>query len=109
MPPGTYQRRQASGGAHCLSATRMTFDRNADADHTRLGGCVFACECSDVLCWNACNLCHHFGWISFNSVPQFIEAERVVLDIVAVDEILLGDHVHHPEGKSRVCTRTNRN
>src|SRR5215471_17282655 len=109
MPPGTYQRRQASGGAHRLSATRVTFDCNADANNTRLGSRVLACQCSDVLRWNAGNLCHHFGWIGFNSIPEFIEAERVVCDIVAVDKVLLDDHVHHPECKSPVGTGTNRN
>jgi hypothetical protein len=47
--PRTDEGRQTRSSTHGLAAACMAFNRDANADHARLGGSVFTRKCPDVL------------------------------------------------------------
>src|ERR1700746_869754 len=80
--------RKTCGRAHRLAATGMTLDRDADTDHARLSGRVFARERPDVLRRNPGDLRNHLRRVGTDALLELVKAGRVVLDVIVVDKVL---------------------
>ena len=102
MAPGADQRGQAGDRADCLAAAAAALDRDALADGGRLGRGKFACQRADVVGRDAGDRGDPFRRIVRRARLELVEAERVFLHVVVIDEILRDDHVHHAQRERAV-------
>jgi hypothetical protein len=109
MLPGTDQSRETGNCAHGLTATGVALHGDADAHHRRRRGGVFPCQLDDVLNRNAGLLGGELGGVGRRPLRQFVVADGVLVDVVAVDQVLLDDDVNHRQRQRRIGARADRN
>ena len=86
VPPGADQGRKAGDRADRLAAAAASFDRHALANGGWLGRRIFARQLLDVGHRDAGDLGNAFGRIVRGARLQLLEAERVFLDVIVIDQ-----------------------
>ena len=93
VAPRARQSRNAADGADGLAAAVMPLECDAHADCGRLSGRQLARELADVVSGDAGDLLGPFRRARAGAFLQFIEADRVIVDVVLIDEALRDDRV----------------
>ena len=107
--PGTDQSEKAGDRAHgCRSRHAAPRPRRCEHHGWRRGG-IFPCELNDILDRNAGLPRGELGRIGGHPLRQFVVFDGVFVDVVAVDQVLLDDDVHHRERERRVSAGPDRN
>ncbi len=107
-PPGAHQGRQASGGTHGLTASGVALDGHADANDARLSGRIVPRKRPYVVRRNAGDRGHPFGRIGLDVVAQLVEADGVLFHVIAIEQFLGDNDVHHAESERGVGAGTDR-
>ena len=109
IAPRADQRRQAGDGAHGVAAAGMALHAVVDADRRRPGRAVVARQ-RDHRLGRQCRRCcaTRSGGYSAARVAQRVEADRVAIDVVVIDEVLGDQHVHQAERERGVGARQER-
>ena len=93
VTPRPRQTRDAADGADGLAAAVMALERNTDADGGRLRRCQLAREASLMSSAGMPVIFSAHSGVGAGPLLQFIEPDRVVVDVVLIDEALLNDRV----------------
>ena len=104
MPPRADKSRDAGHRAHRIAAGGIALDGDTHADDGRLRGGEFARERADVIGRDPGDLGHLVRREIRGALRQLLVADRVVLDVVAIDQILGDDHVDHAKRQRRIGT-----
>ena len=102
MAPRADERGQAGHGAHRVAARGIALDGDAHPDDRGLGGGEFAGQGPDIAGGKPGDPGHPVRVEAGRAGFQILVADCVVLDIVAVDQVLGDDHVDHAERERRV-------
>src|SRR5713101_4096685 len=107
IAPRARQSREASDRADRHAAACVALQAVVDSDDRRPCGSVLAREAHDLVFGHAAYIGSARRRKLSNTLAEFVEPERVTLDVVAVFQFVADDHVHHRESKRSVGSRPN--
>ena len=102
VPPRADQGGQAGERTHGVTARRIAFDGDAHADHGGLRGGELARERANVIGRDPGDPGDHVRREVRRARRQLVIADRVLLDIIVIDQIFGDDHVDHAERQSGI-------
>jgi len=110
VPPPTCRQAPTRAGRQVIARMawpppRLLFDRHALANGGWLGRRIFARQRLDVGHRDAGDLGNAFGRIVRGARLQLLEAERVFLHVIVIDQPLGDDDVHHAQRERAVGAR----
>ena len=97
VPPRADQGGQAGERTHGVTARRIAFDGDTHADHGGLRGGKLARERADIVGRDPGDPGDHVRREVRSARRQLVIADRVLFDIIVIDQILGDDHVYHAE------------
>src|SRR5215510_1989045 len=83
----------------------MPLNGHTNADYRWLGSGILTCQLADVVGWHTGKRRDLLRWVVGCPLLELVKAKRVLLDIVVINQILIEDHIDHPERQCAVSTR----
>src|SRR5262245_43700438 len=84
----------------------MPLNGHTNADYRWLGSGILTCQLTDVIRGHTGNRRDLLGWVDRCPLLELVKAQRVLLNIVVINQVLMEDHIDHPERQCAVSART---